>query len=255
MGRDELTVGGRPGQLAHLGVSLGGGEASTSGGVPGSDSSVGCTSTRGKCVGLEGAPGEGLDGGSVVVEREEGGLSSVSVVDVPDVEHVVVATRGELAAIRGPLQSTDLLGVGSEDGHGVVGNTDIMVDDVGITASRGQDEVVVPGKGTNTGTVTIHGTDLLHSLNVPHLDNTAVSSDSKVVALLDPGDRGDGITLWQGQQTSGFRGGGVPDVNVIGNSNGHNVFIYQIVFYFKLYFVKIKFVFKILLFPQSSKLR
>ena len=136
--RDELAVVGRPNQLAYLGVGLSRGEACSSRGVPGSDGAVVCTSARSEGVGLEGAPGESLDCSGVVVERESGAGSIVRV-DVPDVDQVVIASGGELVAIRRPLQSADLLGVTSKQADNMLLCANVVVDDVGVLATGAQD--------------------------------------------------------------------------------------------------------------------
>jgi len=77
-----------PGQLGYLRSSIDGVDACSSGDVPELDASISGTSSSGQEVSLPGAPGESLDGSSVIGEGELGGRFG----HVPDVDNVVVST-------------------------------------------------------------------------------------------------------------------------------------------------------------------
>lgn len=56
--------------------------------------------------------------------------------------------RGELETIGRPLKAADLLGVTLESGNVVLGNADVVVEDLAVAAA-GAEEVAVPGEGTD----------------------------------------------------------------------------------------------------------
>lgn len=160
--RDELALVGVPLQSAHLRAGVDRVEARAGGAAPGADAAVRGAAARGEETLLPGAPSDGLDGGLVGVERELGGSRA----RVPDVEEVVVAcaayserdvhaegarvrtARGELETVGGPLEAADLLSVTLEGGNVVLGDADIVVEDLAVTAA-GAEEVAVPGEGTD----------------------------------------------------------------------------------------------------------
>lgn len=180
MGRNQFAVVGGPEDLAHLRLGVHSVQASASGGVPHADASVACTSSRCKEVGLEWAPSQRFDGSGVVVQRELRVASSV--IDIPDVQEVVVASRSELLAIRTPLETADLLSMATESVDVVVGHPDIVVDDGGVSAARGED-TVVPCKCSYTSMVSIHLPHSLLLLNIPQLHCAFISANSEIVSL------------------------------------------------------------------------
>ncbi len=110
MGREYLFVIGIPLQGAHLWVSLYWVHHLAGLGIPEFDALVSWASSWGEQVLLPGTPGDGLNG-SLVVEHLVSGtiggggskespvhlgglIASHSIVDIPNAQHVVVATTG-----------------------------------------------------------------------------------------------------------------------------------------------------------------
>ena len=111
-----------------LGVSAG--EHVAIAGVPYLDRPVRRTSSAGEDVWLPGTPGHSLDSCLVTGQGQGGTWSRVTLatgLGWPDVEDVVIAARGQVAAVRRPGEATDLLTVGLDTGHAVGGNPHITV--------------------------------------------------------------------------------------------------------------------------------
>ena len=67
----------------------------------------------------------------------------------PDLNTVVVASTGQVPAIRRPGETTHLLIVTSESGDLVLRHSHVMEDNVSFSATTGQD-VLVPGETCNS---------------------------------------------------------------------------------------------------------
>ena len=67
-----------------------------------------------------------------------------------------------MTAIRGPLETTDLLFVSTEGGGGVEGS-EVMVNDHGVSSPRGESRPV-PGEGADAGHVVSLMSDLMKSV-------------------------------------------------------------------------------------------
>lgn len=111
--------------------------------------SVGRTPSSGKERSVPRAPGESLDGGRVVRLGEFWHERS----RVPDVDHVVVTSGGELLAIGAPCQSTDLTDVVLEGRDVVLLYPDVGVVDSSVSCAGGE-EVIVPRQRRASGLVT-----------------------------------------------------------------------------------------------------
>lgn len=220
VGREELLLSGGPDKRADLGVGVDLVDEGAGLGVVEANVAVSSARASGKSVLLPRAPGKSLDGGSGLVEGE---ASRSGGGDVPDVAEVVVGTGGELSAVVGPLEAADLLGVTLESGEVVLGNANIVVEDVGVAGARRED-VVVPSKGRDTGLVTGHGADLLLALNRPELHKVVGGADSNVRAVSHPGHGGhDGVGVSGGVELEELVDGavgGVPEVDGGAESNG-----------------------------------
>lgn len=110
--RQQLLLGGGPEQRQHLAARVDRVEQRARLGVPGLDAAVRGAPARGQRVALERAPREGLDGRLVLREgeaRRGGGEAARADRGVPEAAGVVVAARGEGAAVRGPAQAADLI--------------------------------------------------------------------------------------------------------------------------------------------------
>jgi hypothetical protein len=121
-----------------------------------------------------GRPSEGLDGGSVA-EEVEGGSAGV---EAPNVEAVVVAARGQLLLVEGPLEPADFLLVAHHLVHIVVLCADIPHQDVLVARSAGEEVVGVPGNGADSGSVPLAGQDLLVLDAIPQLHLSGVRSNA-----------------------------------------------------------------------------
>ena len=110
-------------------------------------------------------PRDGLDGCLVLVEFQNGlvGLQG------PHAELVVVAARGQLLLVEGPLQAADLLAVPMQLGHVRRLLPHVAVQDVVIPAARGQN-ISVPGHGAHTSMVPTHGPQLSALGGIPNLN-------------------------------------------------------------------------------------
>jgi hypothetical protein len=91
--------------LPRLGVGVDGVEQGAGVGVPEPDAAVGSAAPGGQQVGLEGAPGQRLDGGRVRGQAVQRG----SPARAPHVQQVVVAAAGQLRATGRPLEPAHLL--------------------------------------------------------------------------------------------------------------------------------------------------
>ena len=125
-----------------------------------------------------GAPGNGLDGSLMLAPLE--GWCVVEL--VPNHQLVVVASASKLTIVAVPLQATDLLAMTSEPANILIRSSDIAMEDDAIPRSRSED-VLVPGKGTNTACVTSHGTQAALRLSIPDLNEAAVGTDGNVRSL------------------------------------------------------------------------
>ena len=76
----------------------------------------------------------------------------------------------------------------------LVGRSDVAVIDEAVAAARGED-VVVPCKRTNTGSMTCHGSQTTAAFGIPDLDKAFVGAYSKMRAALDPGHRSYRVVL------------------------------------------------------------
>ena len=217
---EDLALVAVPLEGADLGAGVNGVEEGPGVGVPKLDRAVSCASTGSQEVGLEGAPGDSLDGSAV---RGQAVGWTVGRGAVPDVEDVVVAAAGELGAGGRPLEAADLLLVSAEDSGLVLADADIVVDDEAVAAA-GAEEVVVPGEGADASTVTTKVADLAALLGVPDLDGVSSSPDGDVAAVSCPVDAGDVVVLVLAlHELLDVAGAGVPEVHAGSESDGHSV--------------------------------
>lgn len=86
----------------------------------------------------------------------------------PNVQDVIVASAGQVSAVRWPLQPADLLGVTAQGGHVVIRHPNVVVVDEAAPWSTAQD-VRVPGKGTHSRRVTRHISDSFLLCHIPQL--------------------------------------------------------------------------------------
>lgn len=103
--------------------------------------------------------------------------------ELPEVEHVVVSTGGELLTIEAPLKSTDLSRVASKSRYEGVASTNVPVADGGIERTGGED-VTVPGNGTNATLVALQFTDWSALRDVPQLNEVAVETNGQKVGVV-----------------------------------------------------------------------
>ena len=72
-----------------------------------------------------------------------GELGGVQGTSIPDVDQVVVATRGKLSTVRAPVQTADLASVRSQVSNLVLGDAHVVVEDL-AGAGAGCEDVLVP---------------------------------------------------------------------------------------------------------------
>ena len=228
VGGDQLLVVSGPLDRADLGTSVDLVHAGPGLGVPESQGSVGRPTTTRQQVGLPRAPVQSFHSSNMLAQGVGGGdLTGLAHLGgVPDVENVVVATRGQLGAIRRPLQPDDLLGVSvfpaREEG---VLLADVAVHDGVVTATGGQD-VFVPGQGSNSIGVVVEAPQLLALVHVPELDTgRAVGGADGDVGGVEgnPGNGGDGLAFFHFHQLLDVAGGGVPQVHTLVQGDGEDV--------------------------------
>lgn len=132
---DDLAVVGGPLEGGNLGTGIDSVDASTGGGVPEVNLAIVGTSSGGEEVVLPRAPGESLDGGFVVGLGELGSKHGTS---IPNVDEVVVAARCELSAIGAPFETADLGSVTVKLTDLVLGDADVVVEDVAGPGTGGE---------------------------------------------------------------------------------------------------------------------
>lgn len=219
---DQLLVMWRPDNSTDLGLGIDRVDTRAARSVPEAQVSIGGTATSGQQIGLPRAPGESLDGGSVVVEGELGG-PACGVVVIPDTDNVIITARRELGAIRTPLEAADLLLMMSEGGDMVVRDADIMVVDLSVTRAR-RENVCIPRESADPSGVRAHLADAGHAVGVPNLDLVAVGADGNVVAVGHPCDGGDAIVDIGGlAKLSDVARFGVPQIHGLPKGDGQDV--------------------------------
>mmetsp|Transcript_13203 Transcript_13203/g.22089 ORF Transcript_13203/g.22089 Transcript_13203/m.22089 type:complete len:254 (-) Transcript_13203:627-1388(-) len=190
MAAEDLLLVGRPLQRAHLGAGVHRVDEGARAGIPELDTTVRGTPAAGEQVALVWRPGQSLHRGLVVGECVLGrGVHGVEVSALGDAQCVVVRTRGEIGAVRGPRQTTDFLGMVQHLANNVVLYTHVMVDDCIVPGAGGQD-VAVPCERPYSGGMAIQGADLSLRLHVPQLHSVFRSTHRKMIAaLLNPSQR------------------------------------------------------------------
>ena len=228
VGGDQLLVVSGPLDRADLGTSVDLVHAGPGLGVPEPQGSVGRSATARQQVGLPRAPVQSFHSSNMLAQGVgRGDLASLAHLrGVPDVENVVVATRGQLGAIRRPLQPDDLLGVSvfpaREEG---VLLADVAVHDGVVAASGGQD-MFVPGQGSNSISMVVEAPQLLTLVHVPELDTGRAvgGADGDVGGGKgNPGNGGDSLAFFHFHQLLDFSGGGVPQVNALVQGHSEDV--------------------------------
>mmetsp|Transcript_35135 Transcript_35135/g.92252 ORF Transcript_35135/g.92252 Transcript_35135/m.92252 type:complete len:214 (-) Transcript_35135:510-1151(-) len=129
-------------------------------------------------------PRDSLDGGRVLVEAQERRRR----VRRPDIELVVVAARGKLLAVEGPLQPTDLLLVPRQLRRKVLRHTHIPLEDEAVPAAGGEC-VPRPAERADAGLVAAHGARGLALGGIPDLHLADARTYRQVCAALRPTHR------------------------------------------------------------------
>ncbi len=149
--------------------------------VPEANLAIGNPATTSQKIALVRRPSECLDSRAVVLDVE----ARSALTNVPNAKLVVVAARSQLLPVQTPLQTANFVCVSLHLVDHVVCNTNIMVQNHGVTAARSENWSV-PGKGPHAGAMAAHGAHLALRLAVPNLNDAVVGADSEVVALLSP---------------------------------------------------------------------
>ncbi len=213
VGADNLLSVLGPSQTAHLGLGVDGVEALSICGVPEFDAAVESSSSSGKKVLLPRTPSKGLDSRLVSIEDKEGGRArGGDRCEGPDVDKVVIGSRGKLCSIVTPLETTDFLGVGTKGGDNALGNANVIVDDGGVTGAASE-QMGVPVHAGDT--IMMTGDLSKHFLvaTIPQLDGRIVESNCEGIALFDPGNRGDDVVVLGDQNFANLSAERVPKMN------------------------------------------
>lgn len=99
----------------------------------------------------------------------------------------------------------------SKGGDVVGGKADIVVDNGAVKGARGED-ATIPGEGTNTARVAVHGAEAGRASNVPELNKAFLSADGNVVGGVGAEGNGGDLTVGKVDKLVDLVGGGIPEI-------------------------------------------
>lgn len=225
MAGEQLLLGLGPKKRKHLAPGVGAVEERSSLRVPGLDAPVRRSAPRRQRVALERTPSERLDRRLVLGKSETrrgGRKTALPHGRIPKAAGVVVAPRGQRAAIGRPAQPANLLGVTAEGAHGVALRAQVVVHRRRVPGSGGQD-VLVPRKGTHARAVAVHGTKLGERGRVPQLGLSTRRSHGHVSATRRPRNGRHIVVAFEAEQLVDVSALGVPEVHALAQGHREHV--------------------------------
>ena len=132
--RHKLSVVDRPLDRAHLRLGIDFVQALPIASIPQANAPISRPPPRSQQICLERAPRQCLDCGLVSVD----GKPSLVTSRLPDVEHIVVATRSKLRGLGTPFEATNLLRMPLQLCNTVLGCPNVVVDDYAIPAATAE---------------------------------------------------------------------------------------------------------------------
>lgn len=97
---------------------------------------------------------------------------------LPNIEHVVIATTGQVFSIRAPFKTTHFLSMCVYGWDNVLPLPNIVMDNLPTSATAAHN-VVVPAERTNSSGMSLHDTHSLHSGAVPQFNSPCVQEKSQ----------------------------------------------------------------------------